>query len=57
MGLVERLHLLAANITKEEEIDQLIQSTEKVATGSMGSKFKFIAITHPTITTPGFSEL
>jgi hypothetical protein len=56
MGLVERLHLLAANITKEEEIDQLIESTEKVATGSMGSKFKFIAITHPTITTPGFSD-
>lgn len=55
MGLVERLHQLAANLTSEDEVKDLIQSTEKVATGSMGNKFKFLSISHPSIKPPGFS--
>jgi SAM-dependent MidA family methyltransferase len=55
MGLVERLHQLASKLSSEEELKELIQATEKVATGSMGKKFKFLSISHPSITPPGFS--
>lgn len=55
MGIVERLESIVEkeNFT-EEELDRLFSSTEKVATGLMGEKFKFISIVHPSITTPGF---
>jgi SAM-dependent MidA family methyltransferase len=55
MGLVERLHQLAANISSEDDLKNLIQSTEKVATGSMGNKFKFLSISHPAVKPPGFT--
>jgi hypothetical protein len=55
MGILERLQHVASTLSPQDT-ERLLASTEKVATGEMGSKFKFIGIVHPSLHTPGFSD-
>lgn len=55
MGLVTRVEqVLDAESTTDEQAQDLVQSTEKILTGEMGTKFKAIAISHAGLITPGF---
>lgn len=56
MGLVTRVEqVLDADSTTDEQAQTLVQATEKILTGTMGTKFKAIAITNEGLTTPGFN--
>lgn len=57
LGLVTRVEqVLDAESTTDEAAQSLVQATEKILMGEMGSKFKAIAFSHRGLTTPGFGS-
>jgi SAM-dependent MidA family methyltransferase len=56
MGLAERIKHIT-KLLNDEDTKKLIDSTERVAGGVMGTKFKALAITHPLLKVHGFDRL